>query len=351
MKDLTTFYKNSIIETNDNLYLYFNLGNNKYAVSTLQVVEIIKLPLLDYPQKLANNVIGLLNYNNFTINVLDIRFYLDIKVTPYSVSNQILIVKTDESIFGLIIDQVEDIISLEESLVEPFEFFGKEKIIEFIYKKENDSISIINLNTLETIVKNGVMSSDIDIPSLFPIDDDSRYKFMQRRQVLHEKSDFNLVTSIFSQNKFISFSLGEGIYCINFEYIKEFLKNFNITKVPCNLDYIAGMIALRGDFVSVIDTKIFLELLDNTEISEDRQSIDYIESKNNIIIIETPDYKIGFLVDEIFDIVNIPEDLIKKDPHNQHKYITSEVIMNDKMYTILDISNILNDERLFIEEG
>lgn len=351
MKDLTTFYKNSITEINDNLYLYFNLGNNKYAVNTLQVVEIIKLPLLDYPQKLANNVIGLLNYNNFTINVLDIRFYLNIKVTPYSVSNQILIVKTDESIFGLIIDKVEDIISLEESLVEPFEFFGKEKIIEFIYKKENDSISIINLNTLENIVKNGVMSSDIDIPSLFPADDDSRYKLMQRRQVLHEKSDFNLVTSIFSQNKFISFSLGESIYCINFEYIKEFLKNSNITKVPCNLDYIAGMIALRGDFVSVIDTKIFLGLLDNTEISKDRQSIDYVESKNNIIIIETPDYKIGFLVDEIFDIVNIPEDLIKKDPHNQHKYITSEVIMDDKMYTILDISNILNDERLFIEEG
>lgn len=351
MKDLTTFYKNNITEVNENLYLYFCLGNSKYAINTMQVVEIIKLPLLDYPQKLANNVVGLLNYNNFTINVLDLRFYLDIKVTPYSVANQILVVKTDESIFGLIIDKVEDIISFEQSKVEPLDFFGKEKIIEFIYKKENESISIINLNTLENIVKKGVLSTDIDIPSLFPSDDDSRYKFRQRSQALQEKFDFNLATNIFSQDKFISFALADSIYCINFEYIKEFLKDFSITKVPCNLDYIAGIIALRGDFVSVIDTKIFLGLLDDIQVSKDIQSIDYIEGKNNIIILETPDFKIGFLVDEIFDIVNIPDDLIKRNTHNQNKYFSSEVIMENKLYTILDIKNILTDERFFVEEG
>ena len=345
MKDLTTFYKHNIVESNENLYLYFNLGNSKYAVDTLQVVEIIKLPSLDYPQRLANNVIGLLTYNSFTINILDLRFYLDIKVTPYSIANQLLIVKTDESIFGLIIDKVEDIISLEQSKIEPFEFYGKEKIIEFIYKKDSESISIINLNTLESIVKNGVPSSDIDIPSLFPTDDDSRYKLMQRSQALLEKSNLNLLTNIFSQNKFISFSLDESIYCINLEYVKEFLKNFAMTKVPCNLDYIAGILALRGDFISVIDIKKFLS------ISEEEAFINYADAKNNIIVLEIPDFKIGFLVDEIFDIINIQEDLMKKNPHNQNKYIHSELIMENKLYTILDIKHILADERFFIEES
>lgn len=345
MKDLTTSYKHNIVESNENLYLYFNLGNSKYALNSLQVVEVMKLPLLDYPQKLASNVIGLLNYNSFTINVLDLRFYLDIKVTPYSVNNQLLIVKTDESIFGLIIDKVEDIISLEQSKIETFEFHGKDKVIEFIYKHKNESISIINLNILENIVRDCVASADIDIPSLFPTDDDSRYKFMQRSQALLEKSAFNLVTDVFSQDKFISFSLDDSVYCINLEYVKEFLKNYNITKVPCNLDYIAGILALRGDFVSIIDTKRFLK------ISDEEAFVNYAEAKNNIIVLEIPDFKIGFLVDEIFDIMSISDDLMNKHQHNQNKYILSEVIMDDKLYTVLDIKNILADERFFIEEG
>lgn len=345
MNNLTIFYKNNSVETNENLYLYFRLGNNKYAVNTIQVVEIMKLPALNYPQKLDNNIIGLLNYNNFTVNVLDLRFYLDIKVTPYSTSNQLLMVKTDESIFGLLIDKVEDIIPLEQSKIEPFEFFGKEKIIEFIYKKGNESISIINLPALENIVKNGVPQSNVDIPSLFPNDDDSRYKFTQRSLALAAKSDINLVSNIFSQNKFISFSLDENIYCVNLEYVKEFLKNYNITKVPCNLNYIAGITALRGDFISVIDTKNFLG------ICEKKSIIDYSENKNNIIVLEIPDYKIGFLADEIFDIINIPEDVIKKNPQNNNKYILSELVIDDKLYTILDIKNILADEKFFIEEA
>lgn len=345
MKNVTTLYNNSITETNENRHLYFNLGNNKYAVNTLQVVEIMKLPMLDYPQKLPNNVVGLLSYNNFTINVLDLRFYLNIKITPYSVSNQLLVVKTDESIFGLIIDKVEDIISFEQSKIEPFEFSAEEKIIEFIYKKDNESISVINLCALENIVRNGVVSSDIDIPSLFPQDDDSRYKFMQRIQALQEKANFDLATNIFSQDKFISFSLEGSAYCINFEYVREFLKDVSITQIPCNLDYIAGIIALKGDFVTIINTKNFLAMNGSEVIT------DLTEGKNNIIVLETPDYKIGFLVDEIFDITSIPEELIKKNPNNQNKYILSEVVLDDNLYTILDMKNILADERFFIEEA
>ena len=42
------------IEQKKNNHLYFMLGNNKYAVNTSNVLEIMKLPALDYPQKLPN---------------------------------------------------------------------------------------------------------------------------------------------------------------------------------------------------------------------------------------------------------------------------------------------------------
>lgn len=342
--NVTKFYNNDFSDENENLYLYFNLGDSKYGIKVQQIVEIMKVPLLDYPQKLANNVVGLLNYNNFTINILDLRFYLDIKVTPYSISNQLLIVKTDESIFGLIIDGVEDIINLDQSKVEYFQFAGEDKIIDFLYKGEGETISVINLSAVEDVIKRGVESIDIDIPSLFPHDDSSRYKLVQRNQALLAKFELSSVANIFSHDKFISFSLNDSLYCMNLEYVKEFLKNSLITQIPCNLDYIAGVITQRGDFVTVIDLKKFIGVSENGPSSED------IQNKNSIITIETEDFKIGILVDKIFSIIEIPEEMINMHSYKQSKFIFSELILEDKLYTILDMKNILSDERFFVED-
>ena len=92
------------LEQKKNTHLYFQIGDNKYAVNSDNVLEIMKLPALDYPQKLPNNIIGLLKYNNFVISVLDVRFYLNTQVTPYSINNELLIIRTDEVIFGIITD-------------------------------------------------------------------------------------------------------------------------------------------------------------------------------------------------------------------------------------------------------
>lgn len=344
MNNLTNFQNDDIVKYNENLYLYFKINDCKYAVSTQQVVEILKLPLLDYPQKLSNNFVGILNYNNLTINIMDIRFYLDMKVTPYSASNQLLIVKTDEAIFGLIIDSVEDIISLEQAQIEYLSYQEGEKLIEFLYKQENETISIINLFSLENLIKKGVPSKDVDIASLFPQDEDSHEKLLKRNWALIERYKSNLAQNIFSQNKFISFSLNNNTYCITLKYVKEFLRDAAITPIPCTPDYIEGVITLRGNFVTVINIKKLLNI-------EYDPTYNNAESKKNVIIIKTSDFKIGFLVDEIFDMIDISDEIVEHNSHNQlNKFIESEVVLEDNLYTILDIKNILSDEKFFIEE-
>lgn len=352
MNNLTNFQNDNIVKYNENLYLYFKVANSRYAVNTQQIVEIMKLPLLDYPQKLANNFVGLLNYNNLTINILDIRFYLDIKVTPYSVSSQLLIVKTDEAIFGLIIDTVEDIITLDESKIEYLSSQEGAKLIEFLYKDEEETISIINLYSLENFIKQGVPSKDIDIASLFPQDEGSRSKLILRNQALTQKYKLNLAKNIFSQDRFISFSLSQNTYCMTLSYIKEFLKDTAITPIPCAPDYITGIITLRGDFVTVVDLKKFLKIEHAGEqTSASASGYKVADGKNNVIVIKTPDYKIGFLVDEIFQIIDISDELIEQNSHNQlNKFIQSEVVLEDQLYTILNMKTILSDEKFFIEE-
>jgi len=125
---------NNYIEQKKNTHLYFQIGDNKYAINSENILEIMKLPALDYPQKLPNNIIGLLKYNNFVINVVDVRFYLNIDVLPYNTHNELLIVKTDEVIFGIITDKVIGIIPFESSNIDTIPFVDAKTVIDSIYK-------------------------------------------------------------------------------------------------------------------------------------------------------------------------------------------------------------------------
>ena len=100
--------KNSLQTLNNNTFevqqnLYFTLSDNKYAIPLKNVVEVMKLPALDYPQKLPNNIIGVLKFNNININILDIRFYLDVNITKYSVDNKFVSLKAGSHKFYAVV--------------------------------------------------------------------------------------------------------------------------------------------------------------------------------------------------------------------------------------------------------
>jgi purine-binding chemotaxis protein CheW len=140
--------------------------------------------------------------------------------------------------------------------------------------------------------------------------------------------------------------LSSGIFCFNLKEIKEVLKNVKITNVPCTPDYIKGLISLRGNFITIVDLKEFLDIS-----SEKDSKINKSKTENKVIIVEKDDVQIGFLVDQILDIIDIPEELILKNPaHKLNKYVKSEVVMDDKLYTIFDSAQIFSDEKLYINE-
>ena len=134
----------------------------------------------------------------------------------------------------------------------------------------------------------------------------------------------------------------------------------------------------QGNFITVIDIKKFLGIsesdtesqskpdlnlqgrlglpaqqneTDNTLIATRYEQLNSSKNKNNIIVVEFAEYIVGFLVDEIFRIVEIPEEQIKLTDINSDKYILSEAIVDDKVFNILNIESIFSDERFFVEES
>ena len=329
---------NNYLEQKKNTHLYFQIGTNKYAVSTDNVLEIMKLPLLDYPQKLPNNIVGLLKYNNFVINVVDIRFYLNIDVTPYNSHNELLIVKTDEVILGIITDSIIGILPFDTSLLDQIPFVDNKMIIESLYKYNNETIFVVNIYSLENLLKqHDIELVQADVQSLFPQDETSKALMAKRTRSIAEKSALRLAAGeLHTKNKYISFNLNSDYYCILLDYVKEVLKDTSITKVPGTPDFIEGIMNLRGDYITVINLKKFLGLPDFEK-----------KEKNPVVIIKCNELKLALLIDKINELFETPE--VTQD-ETSDSYYSREFIYNKTLYTLLNVEKISSDKKIIITD-
>lgn len=329
---------NNYLEQKKNTHLYFQIGKNQYAINTANVLEIMKLPALDYPQKLPNNIIGLLKYNNFVINVVDIRFYLNIEVSPYDSHNELLIVKTDEVIFGIVTDKIIGILPFDTAYVDQIPFVDNKMIIESLYKFNNETIFIVNIYALENLLKqHDIVMPEIDILSLFPQDEHSKAIMAKRTRSIAEKSAMRLASGeLHAKNKYISFNLNNDFYCIALDFVKEVLKDTAITKVPGTPDYIEGIMNLRGDYITVINLKKFLSLTESV-----------ITDKNPVIIIKCNELKLALLIDKINELFEYQE-TVQEDL--SESYYANEFIYNKTLYTVLNIDRISSDKKIIITD-
>lgn len=327
----------NLIEQKKNTHLYFQVGDNKYAVNSANVLEIMKLPALDYPQKLPNNIVGLLKYNNFVINVIDIRFYLDIEVRPYTVHNELLIVKTDELIYGIITDKVIGILPFDSAFVDAIPYADSNTVIDSLYKINNETIFIINIYSVENILKKHQEWAKVEIPKLFPQDETSKAIMAKRTLEVVNKSTMKLASSeLHVKNKYISFNLNSNTYCIALDYVKEVLKDTSITNVPGTPDFIEGIMNLRGDYITVINLKNFLGL-----------DAGVVAEKKPVIIIKCNELKLAFLIDKINELFEFQQDDINDLGDG---YFSNEFIYNDTLYTILNVEKIASDKRIIITD-
>ena len=86
---------------------------------------------------------------------------------------------------------------------------------------------------------------------------------------------------------------------------------------------------------------------------EAKKILDYAKEtpvEEKMIVIASNDMKIILLVDEIGNLLNIaPEKFHSQNDLNLNKmFIKSEIYIDNKVYNILDMQRLLNDERIFI---
>lgn len=342
-------YKTPLLTIDDpeNLHLCFSLDEKVYALNAKNILEVTTLPLLNEPQRLPEYIVGILNYNDLFINVVDIRKVFSLPQKRYELNNKIIILKGEESLIAIIADEVTDFFTALPSKIQRVMGESFNNITRTFYKLDETVINIIDIPNLENVIKKAQFDENtVNYCELFPHDEESLCILNKRKNEIAKIPSMNLDTAVYGRDQYIVFTIGEHTYCIYSLFVRELinLKNYQITKIPYTPDFVLGIINLKGNFYSVVHLKKFIGFDSDTESCEKFKD-------GKVIVIESTELKFALYVDEILNIVNIPKENIevKNDIKLDNIFIKAEAYMDNKVYNILNIDKLINDERLYVD--
>ena len=137
--------------------------------------------------------------------------------------------------------------------------------------------------------------------------------------------------------QWVTYKLGEETYGINVMQVQEVLRHTEIAPVPGAPDYVLGIINLRGNVVTVIDTRARFGL-EPTDLTDNTR----------IVIIESDEQVVGILVDSVAEVVYLRSSEIDSAPNvgteESSKFIQGVSNREGELLILVDLNKLLSDE-------
>ena len=134
-----------------------------------------------------------------------------------------------------------------------------------------------------------------------------------------------------------TFRLGDEIYGVNVMQIREVLRYTEITPVPGAPFFVLGIINLRGNVVTVIDTRTRFGLPEGE-----------IDNNTRIMIVEVGKQVIGMLVDSVAEVTYLKESEIEKAPNvgneETSKFITGVCNKDDELLILIELERMIESD-------
>ncbi len=137
--------------------------------------------------------------------------------------------------------------------------------------------------------------------------------------------------------QYVTFKLDEETYGINVMQIQEVLRYTEIAPVPGAPDYVLGIINLRGNVVTVIDTRKRFGLSE-AEVSD----------HTRIVVIEVDSQVVGILVDSVAEVVYLRQSEMESAPNvgneESAKFIQGVCNKNGELIILVEFEKLMSEE-------
>ena len=133
----------------------------------------------------------------------------------------------------------------------------------------------------------------------------------------------------------VSFKIGEEEFGIEILKVQEIIKMMFITKIPNTPEFIEGIINLRGRIIPVVDLRTRLGLTKQTHTKNTR-----------IVVVELNNHIIGFVVDEVSEVIRITKDTTEEPPAMigsiNREFVTAIGKLEDRLLILLDLEKVFS---------
>ncbi len=346
-------FENNLILNNTNLqevevqeqdsenYTLIEINARKYAIKTKDVLEIVKVVELDYSHQMPSYVLGIIQFEQNPIGVIDLREVFKKERIIYDLSAKIIVLKAGEIYTSIICDKVYDIKKLNPKNIKEIPYQQEANFFDGLYSKNDENVYILNIeNILNYTKRNADEFQNQDNKLKYIVDDETSREILKSRKDFLAKVAFDVQNQTALYDSGVSFSINDVKYYINMASVKEFYKvnNSKFIKVPNTKDFIFGLVNIKGEYITVLDLRRFLNS-DKTELKE----------KSTIIILNSEEFKLGILADEICESMDVDfNEIIQNRLHNQEDNKMMEFVKDNEIYQVLDVEKLFQDERLAI---
>ena len=143
-----------------------------------------------------------------------------------------------------------------------------------------------------------------------------------------------------AESQFVTFSLGEELFAVPVQVVREILDHEDAFKIPHGPDYLLGLRDVRGQGVPVIDLRLRLGMSATVKTPHTR-----------ILVLDVPigdkELALGLVADRVYEVVPFQADHIEPAPDIgvrwRSDYIAGVVRRDKGFVVIVDLSKLFSD--------
>lgn len=211
----------------------FSLAGKDYAIDIMKVKEIAKAGRFTYVPNALPFVLGVYNLRGEIIPIVDLRLFFNIEVPErnYDDVENMLIVTVGEQVFGVVVDEIDKVVGIQKSTINPpHPLFGdiNIKYIQGVVEVNNRLYILLDIERIfgskaeakaaeeagkNNMATNAKVNAQIRSSDSAPVAKNESQKAPTQEAAAEkpEKVDFSFITeSLASMRKFVVSPLNEG---------------------------------------------------------------------------------------------------------------------------------------------
>jgi len=292
---------NKIEEKKDNEMircLFFKLGNEQFCMDISIIQEIIFIP--NITPNTNEDELGMITLRDEILSIIDMKKLFDFKENKITEKSRAIIVK-DIGLLALLIDEIEEVRDIELSMIEEI---SNEKF-EGIFKGEILSSLLSNVY-IKNLIQNHNKNDD------------------KHKEIIKRDNDMIEV---------VVFKIDEEEFAFEINNVQEIIKYEKATFFPQASNFVEGLLNLRGNVIPIISLPKKLGFKE------------MISEKTKIIVCNIHDDKIGFIVDDVSDIMFI-EDIYLSKVENENSMFDEVINLEERVIFNIQIEKIFTENEL-----